>query len=304
MTRFSPFILIPLLSLAGCWPLKQQSPPVADLDLVAVYTVDMPTPLEPSGLTQYNGELFTVADKDENTIYRVVIDSNVARLVPHIRFTPPNPYRMDWEGISSDPAGNFYLISEEQGRILQVRPDGDCDWATPDLMRLTAASGLFAKPNAGFEGIAWMGPNHWLGAVEREPRGLVEFKSLHGSPEIYSSLNEHSPYSNALPILRLPDYSGLDTDAGHIYAIFRAAHLIVRLERHENSLQESQAWNYRHIETDPQWAYISQTYGQAEGLVVDGVDVFMIFDNNLGGRQSDPNDGRPMLVHARMPASF
>jgi hypothetical protein len=108
MTRFSPFILIPLLSLAGCWPLKQQTPPVADLDLVAVYTVDMPTPLEPSGLTQYNGELFTVADKDENTIYRVVIDSNVARLVPHIRFTPPNPYRMDWEGISSDPAGNFY----------------------------------------------------------------------------------------------------------------------------------------------------------------------------------------------------
>lgn len=304
MIRRSPFLLIFLISLAGCWPIKHASPPVEELELISVYPVDIPYPLEPSGLTQFKGSLFTVADKDENTIYRVEMSPPVAKLVPHIRFTPPNPYRMDWEGISSDPAGNFYLISEEQGRILQVRPDGECGWVTPDLMKPTADSGLFAKPNAGFEGIAWMGPNHWLGAVEREPRGFVEYRSAHGADEIQSFLNEYSPHSNALPILRLPDYSGLDTDSGDIYAIFRAAHLIVRLERHEKSLQESQAWSYRHIETDSRWAYLSQTYGQAEGLVVEGNDVYLIFDNNLGGRQSDPNDGRPMLVHARMPASF
>ena len=181
--------------------------------------------------------------------------------------------------------------------------DGHANWASPDLRVEPMKMGLFAKNNAGFEGLAWLGPNHWLGAVEREPRGLVEWRRTGGSIEVTASLQEHSPFSDALPLLRLPDFSGLDTDAGKVYALFRNAHLVVRLERSGGQFKEAEAWSYRHIEADPRWAYKAQTYGQAEGLVVEGRDVFIVFDNNLGARQSDPDDGSSLLVHARIPAA-
>jgi hypothetical protein len=90
-------------------------------------------------------------------------------------------------------------------------------------------------------------------------------------------------------------------DNGTLYGLFRNAHLVVKLERVEGVLEETAAWSYRHIETNPDWAFLSQTYGQAEGLAISGRDVYLIFDNNLGGRQSDPGDGRPLFVHARFP---
>ena len=270
------------------------------LELLAALPVDVPGPLEPSGLTEWNGILYTVADKVDDTIYRVEFNADRARLVPAIRFKAPGE-GMDWEGITADAGGSFYLISENHGRALRVTRDGTATWATPDLRKAAAGTGLFAKSNAGFEGIAWLGPNHWLAAVEREPRGLLEWRGNGRSLEITAILQEHSPYSDALPLLRLPDYSGLDTDNGEIYALFRNAHLVVRLERVNGVLKEAEAWSYAHIETDPRWAYRSQTYGQAEGLVVKGRDVYLIFDNNLGGRQADPDDGRPLFVHARLP---
>ena len=297
------FLLLMALPLAGCWPITRPSGirQAVDLELVSALALDVPVPLEPSGLALLDGVLYTVADKDDSTIYRVEMDGQAARLVPHLEFTPPFRYRMDWEGITADAQGNFYLISEEWGRVLRVRPDGSNEWVTPDLMRATAATGLFAKPNAGFEGIALLGQDHFIGAVEREPRGLVEYRLAGGKSVILPTLMEVSPYSNALPLHRLPDYAGLDTDQGKLYALFRGAHLVVELQGSGKSLQEVAAWNYRHIETDPRWAYLAQTYGQAEGLVVEGREVWIIFDNNLGGRQSDPDDGRPLLVHARMP---
>jgi len=187
--------------------------------------------------------------------------------------------------------------------VLCVTRDGRATWASPDLRVSSRQSGLFAKNNAGFEGIVWLGPNHWLGAVEREPRGLVEWQGTGNSMTVVATEMNLSPFIDALPLLRLPDYAGLDTDQGRIYALFRSAHLVVRLERSGDQLIEAEAWSYRHIETDPRWAFRSQTYGQAEGLVVNGEDVYLIFDNNLGGRQSNPKDGRPLLVHARFPSA-
>ena len=289
--------------ITGCWPANQtaKKQAIAPLELVRAYEVDMPAPLEPSGLTIWNGEFFTVADKDDYTIYKVEIGDSGARMVPFIEFNPPRGYAMDWEGITVDESGNFYLISEYYSRILKVSQDGACEWISPDLSEPSVQIGLFAKSNAGFEGIAWLGPNHWLGAVEREPRGLVEFRSEQGIDHISPIILEQSPFSNVLTLLRIPDFSGLCTDNGAIYAIFRNAHLVVQLERIDGSLQETRAWSYQHIETDPDLAYLAQTYGQVEGLAIHDKDVYLIFDNNLGGRQSDPNDGRPLFVHARMP---
>lgn len=289
--------------LTGCWPGNNSAtvPPIESLELVRALPVDMPAPLEPSGLVVWNGEFFTVADKDDSTIYKLEINAATARMVPYIEFIPPRGYVMDWEGITVDNSGNFYLISEYNSRILKVTQSGACEWISPDLSEPSVSIGLFAKSNAGFEGITWLGPDHWLGAVEREPRGLVEFKVEDGVAKISPAVLEQSPFSNVLTLLRIPDYSGLCTDGGTLYALFRNAHLVVQLERIDGSLQETRAWSYQHIETDPALAYIAQTYGQAEGLAVKGRDVYLIFDNNLGGRQSNPDDGRPMFVHARMP---
>lgn len=295
-------LLLILLITSGCWRrLGKNGASYPRLELVAAYVVDMDLPLEPSGLVRHDGVLYTVADKDHRTLYRVEISGDSTRLVPAIRFQPPG-YSMDWEGITVDAEGNFYLISETQARILKVTPDGQAGWATPALRDQVEAAGLYAKSNAGFEGITWLGPDHWLGAVEREPRGLAEIRHVNGQLEVTAAQQEHSPFSNALPLLRLPDFSGLDTDGDRVFAIFRNAHLLVRLERVDGTFAEAEAWSYRHIETDPRWAYRSQAYGQAEGLVVDGQDVYLIFDNNLGPRASDPKDGRPLLVHARFPA--
>jgi hypothetical protein len=270
---------------------------------MAAYVVDMPKPLEPSGLAHLDGQLYTVADKDNHTIYKVEFKGASARLVPHIRFSMAAPYPLDWEGITVDDAGNFFLISEDWGQILRVTPGGEAAWVTPDLRPELEAVGLYAKSNAGFEGIAMLGPDHWLGAVEREPRGLAEIRISGDELQVTATDHTYSPFSNALPLLRLPDYSGLDTDGDRIFGLFRNAHLVVRLERSGDSFIETEAWSYRHIEIDPRYAYRAQVYGQAEGLVVMGRDVYLIFDNNLGPRQSDPNDGRPLLIHARFPGN-
>lgn len=294
-----------MLALSGCLPENAGFPDsrssIPRLELVRALPVETTGYLEPSGLTRVDGRLFTVADKVDNIIYRVETGPESARMVPHLEFIPPEAGTMDWEGITHDPGGSFYLISERRGRLLRVTLDGTATWATPDLRVKARELGLFKKRNAGFEGVTWLGPNHWLGAAEREPRGLVEFKGTAEGVRSEAWDQTFSPFNEALPILRVPDYSGLCMDGGFVYGLFRNAHLVVRLEKQDGEWRETAAWSYRHIETDPRWAYKSQTYGQAEGLVVDGDTVTIIFDNNIGARQADPRDRRPLLVLARFP---
>lgn len=294
------------LATSGCLPAQKDtadSAAIPELELVRAYPVEAPHLLEPSGLTMTDGVLYTVADKVDHTIYRIRLGEETAELSPAIRFTPPDRRTMDWEGITTDRGGSFYLISEQRGRLLQVTSDGTATWASPDLRPAARELGLFAKNNAGFEGLAWLGPNHWLGAAEREPRGLVEWTGIDETVRAEAWLHEDSPYKQALPLLRLPDFSGLHADEGKVYALFRNAHLLIRMEKSDGKWVEKAAWSYRHIETDPRWAYRAQTYGQAEGLVVSGQDVYLIFDNNLGPRMHDSTDRRSLLVHARIPDS-
>ncbi|MGC9450472.1 MAG: SdiA-regulated domain-containing protein [Oceanipulchritudo sp.] len=304
MTGIVAGSLIALWALVtGCNPLADGNGGTisGDLELVAALPVEVSGHLEPSGLTISEGTLYAVADKVGTVIYRLEVGEETARMVPAIPFRPPGGGWMDWEGITVDNAGTFYLVSEEQGRILRVSRDGIASWASPDLRPEGRKIGLFTKSNAGFEGIAWLGPNHWLCAVEREPRGLLEVQGADQSMEVQASVQEHSPYSKFLPLLRIPDFSGLHVDGETVYALFRNAHLLVRLDRDGDSFREAEAWSYRHIEIDPRWAFLSQTYGQAEGLVVRGRDVYLLFDNNRGGRMSDPADKRPLLILARIP---
>jgi hypothetical protein len=286
-------------SLLGCFPVSDHTLP--ELELLSVLPVEAPYPLEPSGLAAHNGRFYTVADKIDPIIFALEFEADCVRLKEAIVFFLPEKGPMDWEGITVDAGGTFYLISEAKGRVLRVTPDGTASWATDDLREAGRLKGLFAKDNAGFEGITWLGPNRWLGAVEREPRGILEWSGTPPQLSISATIQNTSPYQHALSFLRLADYAGLDTDAGRTYALFRNAHLVVELNKSETGWNEIAAWNYRSIETDPQYAYRNQTFGQAEGLVVQGQDIYLIFDNNRGPRRSDRNDTRPIFVHARRP---
>jgi hypothetical protein len=291
------------LLAGGCNPLENNHSRqvVPELELVNAWPVESTRLLEPSGLTRVEGVLYTVADKIDDTLFRIRLEDGVARLDPHIRFRPPGNGSMDWEGVTADQTGTFYLIAERQARLLRLTSDGTAAWAGPSLLKEGRQAGLFSKINAGFEGVAWIGPHHWLAAAEREPRGLVEWWETGEDRNVEASLHLDSPFKSVLPLLRLPDYSGLCADGDKIYALFRNAHLVVRLEKDATGWRETAAWSYRHIETRPDLAYRSQTYGQAEGIVVEGQDVYLIFDNNLGPRQADPRDRRPLLIHARFP---
>ena len=120
----------------GCNPLRNPDPPqpIPELQLVAAYPVESSRMLEPSGLTSVDGVLYTVADKIDNTLYRVSLEDDVARLVPHIRFQLPESGRMDWEGVTADQAGTFYLIAERKARLLRLTAEGTATWAGPDLL--------------------------------------------------------------------------------------------------------------------------------------------------------------------------
>lgn len=292
--------VLALVLIPGCrpGPAGRDIPP---LELVRVLPVEAPYPLEPSGLTLHEGRLYTIADKIDPIIFALEPGESDARLTEALVFHLPEKGPMDWEGIAADVAGNFYLISERMGRMLRVTRDGTASWATGDLRPSGHRLGLFAKENAGFEGLAWLGPNHWLAAVEREPRGLVEWHGTEDRLEPEAFVQDHSPFQHVLSFFRLADYSALHADGNRCYALFRNAHLVVALEKSEGQWRETAAWDYRFIETDPRFAYRNQAYGQAEGLVVDGREVYLIFDNNRGPRMNDSRDRRPLFVHARMP---
>ena len=263
--------------------------------------VEAPYPLEPSGLALHEGRLYTIADKVDPIIFAIETEETVARLTEALVFHLPEKGPMDWEGLTVDPAGTFTLISESKGRMLRVTPDGIASWATGDLRPHGHSKGLFVKDNAGFEGLTWLGPNHWLGAVEREPRGLVEWRGTDPNLKVEAFVQNASPFQHVLSFFRLADYSALHADGDRCYALFRNAHLVVALEKQNGQWRETAAWDYRFIETDPRFAYRNQAYGQAEGLVVHGRDVYLIFDNNRGPKMADASDRRPLFVHARIP---
>jgi uncharacterized protein YjiK len=311
MSVFLEWLLaIALLSLSACSPQVDSgeitahpaSPP--ELELIAAWNLNTPQLLEPSGLVLSRGQLYTVADKVDNRVFRIDFSGEAPRLRRDRTFTPPEAGTLDWEGITADPEGNLYLISERKGRVMELTPAGEARWITPDLREAGSAMGLFRKRNAGFEGITWLGPGHWLAAAERETRGLVEFQRSADEWKVEAFPSTDSPYVASMPLFRTLDYSALsyDVENKRLFVLFRAAHLLVALKRSpQGNWVETEAWSYRHIERDPRWAFLSQTYGQAEGLVVSGSEIFIIFDNNLGGRMSDRNDRRPLLVKARFP---
>lgn len=298
---FIAALLVALLS-AGCASQRGGgSTEVLLLSLIRAYPVAGVEGAETSGLTLVDGELFTVSDDHDGTIFRVVLQDTVAMLEPAIHFTAPGDgtTRLDLEGITHDEVGNFYLVSEANFRVLRVDPEGVAEWVTPSFRWSGEVAGLFREAGAYLEGIAKLDADTFMMVAERQPRGLLQIVLSREEP-----VHEATPLEPSrlrYPRRRNPDLSGLFYESGELWALERAAHAVCRIERDEGEFEVETCWSYAHIENDRRFHYETMEYGRGEGLAMDGERVYVILDNNRQYRAGSTEDRRPLLFVMRRP---
>lgn len=301
-------LLAPLLILLfSCAAPALGSGPVQPLHLQEAYFIDAPPNSQLSGLTRRNGSLYTVSDRHDGWIFQIRIKSEEAALARYCRIELPGLQplfrRMDFEGITHDAAGAFYLVSERVCRILKVPGKGaHASWLGPPLAEKGKAAGLFQHANAGLEGISRTGSGAFALCAEREPRGFLEVCFSKDENPVAAYSLEHSRFQFAAG--RSPDFSGLYWFGGHLYVLERNAFVVCRLKRSGGRWIEGRGWSYRHAETDPRYRYADMRYGKAEGLCVDSERIYVLLDNNNGPLASDPLEKRPLLFIFARPLDF
>ncbi len=300
---FAVIVWTAVMTGCGTTPAAPAYEEEGKLELVRVFPVESARPVEPSGLCLYQGVLYSVSDKSDGTVYRISFGNGTARMEPHIRFDPPRGAGpMDFEGITVDDEGNFYLASGTHARILRVTPEGEAQWHFGSVWEAGRAAGMFKVPNAYVEGITIMGDGNFLLAAERQPRGLIEVDGRTGEVAQAQVMNQ-TRFSRRLSILRRPDWTDLYNYDGEVFALFRNANMVVRLERDEegNFSESDDAWGFRHVEESGEFRYDDLRYGKAEGLAIDERYFYIILDNNRRPRAVDRSDRRPLLFVFRNP---
>jgi hypothetical protein len=273
------------------------------LKLIKALPVDFPERVDLSGLTIFHGTLFTVCDRHDDTIFRMEITDDKAMLVPHLKFRLPEPAmprRPDFEGITCDKNGVFYLASESLFRILRVDPREEySQWVTPDLQPYGEEVGLFQTRNANIEGITLVGEGQFVLCAERQPRGILEVDTSRTPCEIKAF--KYDLTGLKLPEGRSPDFTGLFFDDQELYALQRNAYAISKLIRSGQTFEEKDFWSYESIVTSEELRYADMTYGRGEGLCMDAERIFVVLDNNGQPRYLDPEDCRPLLLIMERP---
>lgn len=271
------------------------------MELVRALPVEGVENVEPSGLTLLDGELYTVDDTRDGVVFRLRLEEERAVLEPHVEFVPPpleGIGRFDFEGITHDPDGRFYLVSEDAARILRVTPDGEAAWMIPSLEAAGRRVGLLQDEDAWFEGIARLRGDTFALVAEREPRGIVE-TTLGDDPYVRAFRADSSriPY----PRSRSLDFAGAYARGDTLWVLERGAHAVCRIAREPDHRVEEACWSYASVENDPRYRYASMDFGRGEGLVVDDERVIVVLDNNDDRRASDPDDRRPLVFILRRP---
>ncbi|CAM3670240.1 DNA topoisomerase IV subunit B [Pseudomonas reidholzensis] len=298
-------------SLAGNWP---------ELKLTAEHPIDGMRGGNLSGLAWCRGALWGVSDRDDDRIYRLDQQDGVWR-AQALTFTPPPvpesglPWglkarhwavahvrggALDFEGISCDQAGNFYLVSEAHAAVLQLPLEGQPDWLKidPVMVRQARASGMLLHFNALFEGVAInpAGDRLWL-AAERERRGLVAVQRQQSvwtcgrSCVLLSEAGvEMQPPQMPNPQPRSRDFADLAWYDGKLFTLERNAYRICR--RDADSGQVERCWSFAVDALQPSRRY-DQPFGLAEGLVIDGKGAWIGLDNNNGDRAD--GESRPIV---------
>ena len=291
------------------------SPAIVELVLTAALPIEIEGDFQPSALLLHEGQLLTVSDKHDDTIFAIERGASTATLRPFIRFEPPTREApsLDWEGLSAAPGGGWWLASESRSSVLLVEPGdagsgaggtrtGRARWLMPSLQAVGAAKGCFYVPNAGFEGVVFLPPDRLVLAIEREPRALLDL----GVGEAPAAANVQLMPASVYPAEpgRHEDFTDLAHSRGQLYALVRNAHLVVRLEREAGGWREGRAFSFRDAENDPRYRYADRKYGMAEGLALSEREVFIVLDNNGQAREGDGGDRRPLLFVFERPASL
>ena len=272
---------------------------VPEITPTLVVPVAGPGNFQPSGLAVVDGVLFTVSDKHDDGVYRLDPGATqwTARLAVPLRGVTA-PGKLDLEGVVPDGAGGFFLVSEEQGRVLHIPKAGTAQWLTDDLRTAPAVktAELLRTHNAGFEGLALLAPGHFLLAAERQPRGLVEVNLAETPAHIAAGKMPRSPFTEKG--VRKADFADLAVWHGRVFALVRNLSLVCELVREPTSpagWREGVAVSYAQTETDPRYRYTDTKYGLAEGLALDDAHLYVIYDNNGDALAADPSDRRARL---------
>ena len=289
------FLLVFILLLVSGYSHTQSRIPF--LEEISVLPIDGPEFNQPSGLFMRNDTLYTVSDKHDDTIYRIQIEPDRAVLVPHLRFKAANPssiFSLDFEGITRDDAGNYYLLSEGTFAILKIEAEGGkTAWITPNLRKAGEAVGLFQARGGYLEGITFLGENRFLVSAERQPCGLIEIDT-EVSQKVVKIVNHGSENS----------YTGLYKEGEDIFFLQRGSATIRKRSRYLDADAESTIWSFAHIVNKPEYLYKNRRFGAttAEGLAMDHDKVYVILDNNNDGRRMYPSDRRPLLLVMQRPS--
>lgn len=287
--------LIILLMLSSCSRHKT----TRSLQLIKAYEVETLNKFEPSGLTLWDGEFYTVSDK-HNTIFHLKFNQDSISLEPIVQITGDDSIYFDFEGISHDDE-YFYLISERNSQIMKVSQDGQQQmWLPADtaLKQAAQTSGLLQKQNAYFESLCYLSKNHFLLAAERDPRGFIEVRFSQNRLETADAyLSNESKYASSDK--RSNDFTGLSCEDG-VYVLERNAYVVSSLKKHGGKFHESRGWSYQHIIDQPELLYQDMKYGHAEGLVVKGDKIYIILDNNKNPHQQNPKNNNSLFLELQM----
>ena len=271
-------------------------PNVKKLELVKYYTVSGVPNIQPSGLTLWQGELYSISDKHDSEIYKIELANDTAYFKSFFSFRiepPLSDDRLDFEGITCDPRGNFYLVSETQYQILKIDPrTSQVEWIGPNLKEAGLEKRLFQKKNANLEGICYLGEGSFVLCAERQPRGMLEVFLTPNPVKVSACLLDHSRFQ--LQADRSPDFSDLYYFNNELYVLQRNAELISTLDI-KNNFTEGEGYSFAHIFEQDEFQYSDMRFGLAEGLAIDEKYFYIVLDNNNDARILDPGDRRPLL---------
>ncbi len=296
-------LFIVLLIVFMAWSYANPGETVTPLKAVKVLPVEGLENNQPSGLTIFNNTLFVISDKHDDTIFRIQLMEDKAVMVPHLQFKLAEPVTdkgLDFEGITCDEEGNFYIVSETAFRILKVSADGQkISWLTPSLRSGGEEVGLFQTKGAYLEGITLVDKGQFVVCAERQPRGIIEVDTNTAPVKVRAF-----KYDNTRAKLqkdRHPDFAGLFWGSGILYALERSAYVLCKLVESSNGFKEKDFWSYESIVTSEEFQYENMRFGRAEGLCMDKNHVYVILDNNGDARRLDPSDHRPLLLIMERP---
>jgi len=245
---------------------------------------DLP-PLEPSGLTKFEGRLLFVSDnRHDAAIYEVFPaekEDKGCRNTVFIRLNAedlekiPKSHTLDLEGIDFWN-GNFYVVDERDRFIYRVDLSGAVEQVRHDIPEYNLKHGIVFSddPNAAFEGIA-IDPGRGVFYIANERDDPIIYVLRQTPDELVLETERHVPMKDVLGG-RSPDISDLCFDGGALYVLHRIENRILRLDPENMAVTGTFDFS-----SEVAGLYTSRHgYGFAEGLHLSENRIYILLDSN------------------------